>query len=101
MRQEIVLKVNAEVDKFIQVDFIEPTMYCQWLSSIVPLRKKNDKIRICVDFRDLNKACPKDDFPVPITEMMVDATTGHEALSFHSWMVLQVQIKSGWLKMRK
>lgn len=38
-------QVNAEVDKFIQVDFIEPTMYCQWLSSIVPCLKKNAKIR--------------------------------------------------------
>ena len=37
---------------------------------------------MCVDFRDLNSACPKDDFPLPITEVMVDATTGHEALSF-------------------
>ena len=37
---------------------------------------------MCVDFRDLNSACPKDDFPLPITEVMVDATIGHEALSF-------------------
>ena len=37
---------------------------------------------MCADFHDLNNACPKDDFPLPITEVMVDATTGHEALSF-------------------
>ena len=37
---------------------------------------------MCVDFRDLNNACPKDDFPLPVIEVMVDATTGHEALSF-------------------
>ena len=37
---------------------------------------------MCFDFRDLNSACPKDDFPLPITEVMVDATNGHEALSF-------------------
>ncbi|KAL4596013.1 hypothetical protein ACB092_12G133300 [Castanea dentata] len=48
----------------------------------VPLsRRKNGQIRVCVDFRDLNNVCPKDDFPLPITEIMVDATTGHEALS--------------------
>ena len=35
-----------------------------------------------VDFHDLNSACPKDDFPLPINEVMVDATTGHEVLSF-------------------
>ncbi|XP_057779963.1 uncharacterized protein LOC130998564 [Salvia miltiorrhiza] len=53
-----------------------------WISSIVPVRKKNGQIRVCVDFRDLNEACPKDDFPLPITELMIDATTGHEALTF-------------------
>ncbi|KAL6189068.1 hypothetical protein ACLB2K_040458 [Fragaria x ananassa] len=39
-------------------------------------------MRVCVDFRNLNNACLKDDFPLPIIELMVDATTGHEALSF-------------------
>ena len=37
---------------------------------------------MCVDFRDLNNACPKDDFPLPIIKVMVDTITGHEALSF-------------------
>ena len=45
-------------------------------------RKKNRQVHVCVDFRDLNNACPKDEFPLPIIELMVDATTGHEALSF-------------------
>ncbi|KAL0368461.1 UNVERIFIED_CONTAM: Transposon Tf2-12 polyprotein [Sesamum calycinum] len=53
-----------------------------WISSIVPVRKKNGQIRVCVDFRDLNNACPKDDFPLPIAELMIDATIGHKALSF-------------------
>ncbi|KAL0401701.1 UNVERIFIED_CONTAM: Transposon Ty3-G Gag-Pol polyprotein [Sesamum latifolium] len=53
-----------------------------WISSIVLVRKKNGQIRVCVDFRDLNNACHKDDFLLPIVEMMIDATTGHEALSF-------------------
>ncbi|KAB2635364.1 hypothetical protein D8674_025898 [Pyrus ussuriensis x Pyrus communis] len=52
------------------------------ISNIVIVLKKSGQIRVCVDFRDLNDACPKDDFPLPITEIMVDATTGHEALSF-------------------
>ncbi|KAK4406411.1 Retrovirus-related Pol polyprotein from transposon gypsy [Sesamum angolense] len=47
-----------------------------------PCKKKNGQIRVCVDLRDLNNACPKDDFPLPIAELMIDATTGHEALSF-------------------
>jgi len=48
----------------------------------VPIRKKNGQLRICVDFRDLNDACPKDDFLLLVTELMIDSTTGHEALSF-------------------
>ncbi|KAG9447197.1 hypothetical protein H6P81_013325 [Aristolochia fimbriata] len=56
--------------------------YPSWITNIVPVKKKTGQIRVCVDFRDLNKVCPKDDFPLPITELMVDATTGHEALSF-------------------
>ncbi|KAG9444838.1 hypothetical protein H6P81_016178 [Aristolochia fimbriata] len=56
--------------------------YPSWIANIVPIKQKNNHIWVCVDFRDLNKACPKDDFPLPITELMVDVTTGHEALSF-------------------
>ena len=52
------------------------------MSSIVPVEKKNGQIRICVDFRDLNKACPKDDFPIPISEILIDATMGYEIFSF-------------------
>ena len=48
----------------------------------MPVRKRNEKIRVCVDFRDLNNACPKDDFPLPIPEIMIDATTSHEVQSF-------------------
>nr|XP_011471077.1 PREDICTED: uncharacterized protein LOC105353523 [Fragaria vesca subsp. vesca] len=60
----------------------EKVKYPTWLASIVPVEKKNGQIRICVDYRDLNEACPKDEFPLPITELLVDATTGFGALSF-------------------
>ncbi|KAI3470777.1 hypothetical protein Pfo_027440 [Paulownia fortunei] len=78
----LVLLIEAEVNKLIEVGFIREVNYPTWISSIVPMRKKNGQIRVCVDFRDLNYACPKDDFSLPITELMIDATTGHEALSF-------------------
>ncbi|KAL0371823.1 UNVERIFIED_CONTAM: hypothetical protein Scaly_0863900 [Sesamum calycinum] len=69
-------------NKLIEVSFIRDVKYPMWISSIVPVRKKNGQIRVCVDFKDLNNACPKDDFPLPIVELMIDTTTGHEALSF-------------------
>ena len=70
------------MNKLIEAGFIREVKYPTWISNIVPVRKKNGQIRVCVDFRDLNNACPKDNFPLPITEIMVDATTDHEALSF-------------------
>ncbi|KAG9444946.1 hypothetical protein H6P81_016286 [Aristolochia fimbriata] len=81
-RPELVPKIEKEVDKLIAVNFIREVKCPSWIANIVPVKKKTGQIRVCVDFRDLNKACPKDDFPLPISELMVDATTGHEALSF-------------------
>ena len=52
------------------------------MASVVPVKKKNGQIRICVDFRDLNRACPKDEFPLPIPELMVDIASSHAIFSF-------------------
>ncbi|CAM8927661.1 unnamed protein product [Rhodiola kirilowii] len=81
-RPELVPEIEKEVNKLIDADFIREVKYPTWIANIVPVRKKNGQLRVCVDFRDLNEACPKDDFPLPVTELMIDATTGHEALSF-------------------
>ena len=81
-RPELTLKIEAEVNKLIEAGFIREVKYSTWISSIVPVKKKNRQIRVCVDFRNLNKACPKDDFPLLKIELIVDATTGYEALSF-------------------
>ena len=56
--------------------------YPEWLANVVPVPKKNGKVRVCVDFRDLNKANPKDDFPLLHIDMLVDSTVGHSMLSF-------------------
>ena len=56
--------------------------YPEWLANVVPIPKKDDKVIVCVDFRDLNKASPKDDFPLPHIDLLVDSTTSHSMLSF-------------------
>ena len=56
--------------------------YPEWLANVVPVPKKDGKVRVCVDFRDLNKASPEDDFPLPHIDMLVDSTTIHSMLSF-------------------
>ena len=53
-----------------------------WLANIVPVPKKNGKVRMCVDYRDLNKACPKDDFPLPHIDTLVDSAASSAMYSF-------------------
>nr|MCH9869614.1 RNA-directed DNA polymerase [Serratia marcescens] len=82
MRIELEEKVNLEVKKLIEAGFIREEKYAEWIANIVPVKKKNGSIRVCVDFRDLNKACPKDDFPLPVMEIIIDNTSGYETFSF-------------------
>ena len=82
-RLQLIPEIEQEVNKLIDAGFIHKAKYPTWIANIVPVRKKNGQLRICVDFRDLNNACPKDDFPLPATELMIGAITGHEALSFY------------------
>ena len=56
--------------------------YPEWLANVVPIPKNDDKVRVCVDFQDLNKGNPKDDFSLPHIDMQVDSTAGHLMLSF-------------------
>jgi hypothetical protein len=81
-RPELLPQIEVEVNKLEQAGFIREVQFPKWIANIVPVKKKNGQIRVCVDFRDLNRACPNDDFSLPNTELMVDSTIGHEALSF-------------------
>ncbi|XP_070047111.1 uncharacterized protein [Nicotiana tomentosiformis] len=81
-RPDLVPLIETEVNKLIEAGFIWKFKYPTWVSSIVLVRKKNGQIRVSVNFRDLNNVCPKEEFPLPIPEMMIDATTGYKAMSF-------------------
>ena len=74
--------VNEEVQKLLDIGSVREVHYPDWLANVVVVRKKNGKWRVCIDFTDLNKACLKDSFPLPHIDMLVDATAGHELLSF-------------------
>ncbi|RVW67838.1 Retrovirus-related Pol polyprotein from transposon 297 [Vitis vinifera] len=76
------LQVKEEIQKQLSVGFLSVVEYPEWLANVVPVPKKDSKVRVCVDFRDLNKASPKDDFPLPHIDMLVDSTAGHSMLSF-------------------
>ena len=74
--------VAEEVRKLLEVGFIREVYYPDWLANVVMVRKNSGKWRMCVDFTDLNRACPKDNYPLPRIDTLVDSTTRHELLSF-------------------
>ncbi|XP_024006401.1 uncharacterized protein LOC112082919 [Eutrema salsugineum] len=74
--------MNDEVDRQTAAGQITELKYPDWLANPVVVKKKNSKWRVCVDFTDLNKACPKDCFPLPRIDQVVEATAGNELLSF-------------------
>jgi hypothetical protein len=71
-----------EVDKLLTANFIREVFYPDWLANIVIVKKANGKWRMCVDITDFNKACPKDSFPLPKIDQLVDSTAGHKLLTF-------------------
>ena len=87
-------KIIAKVNKLLKAGFIEEIECSSWLDNIVPIKKKGSQIRICVDFRDLNKDCPKDEFPLPNVDILADVAAGHEL--FPLWMATVGIIRSLW-----
>ena len=78
---EIEDQITQEVKKLLAVEF-KPIQSPKWLSNIVPVKKKNGQIQCCMDFRNLNKACPKDEFPLPNIDLLIDSTIGSSMFSF-------------------
>ncbi len=76
------LQVKDEIDKLHKAKFLRVVLYPQWVANIVPVMKKDGRVRVCIDFRDLNKACPKDSFPLPHIDVLIDNTADYEMLSF-------------------
>ena len=82
MKPEWTLKIKEEVGKQYNAGFLKVVNYPEWLANVVPVPKKDGKVRMCVDFQDLNKASPKDYFPLLHIDILVDNTAGHALLSF-------------------
>jgi hypothetical protein len=82
MKPEIILKIKEEVEKQLKAGFLSTVTYSDWVANIVPIPKKDGKVRMCVDYRDLNRANPKDNFPLPHIDTLVDNTTTNAVFSF-------------------
>jgi hypothetical protein len=76
--------VKEELQKLLNVNFIYPISDSQWVSPLVIVPKKNGKWRVCIDYRELNKATLKDHFPLPFIDQVLDTLAGKNI--FPSWM---------------
>ncbi|CAA0818773.1 Unknown protein, partial [Striga hermonthica] len=74
--------LEEEVIKLKGNEYVREVRYPTWVAKPVLVKKNNGAWRLCIDFSDLNKACPKDSYPLPHIDYMVDATSGHELMSF-------------------
>ena len=74
--------IGKEIAKLSAAEFIREVHHPEWLANPVLVRKKSGKWRMCVDYTGLNKACPKDPFPLPRIDQIVDSTSGCEILYF-------------------
>ncbi|CAL2239814.1 unnamed protein product [Prunus armeniaca] len=68
--------MRTEVDKLKTIGFIREATYFVWLANSVMVRKAKGGWRMCQDYTDLNKSCPKDSFPLPRIDQLVDPTAG-------------------------
>ena len=74
--------IAKKVHKLLDAGFIREVYYFEWFANVVMVKNANRKWRMCVDFTDLNKAYPKDCYPLPWIDLLVDSMTGQQLLSF-------------------
>ena len=74
--------IRDEIDKLLEAEFIRKVEYPDWLANVVVVPKKERKWWVCIDYTNLNNACPKDSFPLPRINQIMDSIVGHGMLSF-------------------
>ncbi|CAN6699597.1 unnamed protein product [Malus baccata var. baccata] len=83
MSKEIEEKVKEEIERLVKAGFIRPAKYVEWLANIVLVLKVVTKaVRCCVDYRNINSATPKDEYPMPMADLSIDAVAKDKVLSF-------------------
>jgi hypothetical protein len=98
MLEEKIEAAKAEVWRLLDVGFMREVSYPQWLANVVMVRKKNGRWRMCTDFIDLNKCCPKDDFPLVRIDKIFDSASG---FVWHYWTASQGTTKFVFAKRMK
>jgi hypothetical protein len=86
--------IVKEISKLLKVGFVKEVIHTKWVENPVLVPKKNTKVlHMCVDYTSLNKACPKDPFPLPRIDQVIDSTTVSELLCFLDAYSVYHQIK--------
>jgi hypothetical protein len=105
MVEEKVKAAKAEVHWLLDTGLIREVKYPQWLANVVMVSKKNGKWRMCIDFTDLNKCCPKDNFPNARINQIVDTTAGSDVMALleyflgyhHIWLHEEDEEKTSFI----
>jgi hypothetical protein len=75
-------RVKEKVERLLNAGFIRPCRHMEWVSNMVPMERNTGKILVCIDFCNLNKATSKDEYPMPIVDMLINNASGHRVISF-------------------
>jgi hypothetical protein len=82
-RPDLLPRIKDKIHRLLEANFIRPCRYTEWVSSIVPVEKKESgKLRVCIDFRNSNRATPKDKYPMPIADTLINNASGNRLISF-------------------
>jgi hypothetical protein len=82
-RPDLLPRIKDEIHRLLEANFIRPCRNAEWVSNIVPVEKKESgKLRVCIDFHNLNRATPKDEYPMPIADTLINNAPGNRIISF-------------------
>ncbi|GAA0142582.1 hypothetical protein LIER_03446 [Lithospermum erythrorhizon] len=76
------LAIQKEAEELVKANAIRELQFPEWIANVVMVKKYNNKWRMCTEFTNLNKACPKDYYPLLCLERLVDGSAGHKVFEF-------------------
>jgi hypothetical protein len=81
-RPDLLPRIKDKIHRLLEANFIIPCRYAKWVSNIVPVEKELGKLRVCIDFHNLNRATPKDEYSMPIADTLINNASGNRIISF-------------------
>jgi hypothetical protein len=81
-RPDLLPRIKDEIHRPLEAEFIRPCRYAEWVSNIVPVENESGKLRVCIDFHNLNRATPKYEYPMPIADTLINNASGNRIISF-------------------